>query len=64
MDTYNCSFRCYFDVDGRQNWNTHYQALPLSDIPRWLEAYQFTHPFCTSISVKIWFVNGLNCDTD
>lgn len=54
--TFNCSFRCYFDAAGEsENYNMHYQRLPLSDVPRWIDAYHFTHPGCTSISVKVWF---------
>lgn len=54
--TFNCSFRCFYDGDeGAVRFTTHYQSLPLEDIPRWLEAYHFTHPACTSISCKVWF---------
>lgn len=52
--TFNCSFRCYFDTENGKQYNTHYQSLPLEDIPRWLESYHFTHPACTAISVKVW----------
>ena len=57
-DKYNVSFRCfYLDADGSR-CTTHYQPkFPLSDIPKWLDAYKFTHPNCTSVSVKVWFVN-------
>lgn len=47
------SFRCYFP--GKDNTVTHYQDMPLKDVPKWIEAYQFTHPNVESISVKIWF---------
>ena len=49
---YDISFRCYFPDNGICN---HFQAMPLTDIPKWLECYRFTHPNCISISVKVWF---------
>lgn len=52
---YTFSFRCYFPNDNGVNFSTHYQQLALSDVPRWIEAYRFTHPTCISISVKVWF---------
>ena len=51
-DTYDLSFRCYYD---NRNCNDHRQLLHLNDIPRWIQAYKFTHPNCISITVKIWF---------
>lgn len=53
-DVYDCSFRCFFDNDGEQRYSTHYQPLAVSEIPRWVEAYCYTHPTCQSISVKVW----------
>lgn len=53
-DSYNVSFRCYYSCSTGPQYNTHYRNLALSDIPRWIEAYQFTHPECLSISVKVW----------
>lgn len=50
--TFDISFRCHYPNGESTN---HYQPLKLSDIPKWLEAYRFTHPDCKSISVKIWF---------
>lgn len=49
--TYSISFRCYFG----KNFTTHRQEMPLKDIPKWIEAYIFTHPECRSISVKVYF---------
>lgn len=46
------SFRCYFPGEG--NIVTHYQDMPLKDVPKWIEAYKFTHPNVVSITVKIW----------
>ena len=50
--TYDVSFRCYFPDGGACN---HYQCMPVSDVPLWIDCYKFTHPNCISISVKIWF---------
>jgi len=58
QEIYNFSFRCYFDGADGPSYTTHYQPLPISDIPRWLDAYRFTHPDCKAISVKIWFRDG------
>lgn len=48
---YGVSFRCYYEQGDKTQ---HYQTMPLRDIPKWIEAYQFTHPNVQSISVKIW----------
>lgn len=50
---YDLSFRCYFP--GQGNYCTHHHPMPLTDIKKWIEAYQFTHPDVQSITVKIWF---------
>ena len=56
---YNMNFRCFFGSEiPATNYSNHYQALAVKDIPRWIEAYQFTHPSCTSISCKVWLVNS------
>lgn len=49
---FNLSIRCYYP---NEEPTTHYQELKLSDIPKWIEAYKFTHPNCEAITVKIWF---------
>ena len=46
---YEASFHCYYET----NVLRHHQKIKLSDIPRWINAYQFTHPKVKSISVKI-----------
>ena len=51
---YGVSFFCYYEQDARTQ---HYQPMPLKDIPRWIEAYQFTHPDVLAISVKVWMNN-------
>lgn len=54
---YNVSFRCYYGTPG--NHTTHRQTMTLGDIPRWLDAYLFTHPEVQSISVKVWMTDEL-----
>lgn len=60
---YPMSFRCYFG-GGPENHTKHRQELPLKDIAKWIEAYQFTHPTCRSISVKVWFETDTVQDTE
>lgn len=50
---YAMSIRCYFPGTAN-NRTQHYPVMPLRDIPKWVEAYQFTHPTAESITVKIW----------
>ena len=62
-EKYNVSFRCFFDNDGDPHFTTHYiPQFPVKDIPKWLSAYHFTHPNCTSVSCKVWLVNGAGYD--
>lgn len=57
-ERHNMSFRCFFK-NAFPTYTTHYMPdFPVSDIPRWFDAYRFTHPNCTSISCKVWFVDG------
>lgn len=49
---YQMSIRCYFK--GSDNKTQHYQTMPLKDIAKWVEAYQFTHPGVESITIKVW----------
>lgn len=49
---YEISFKCYYDTGTH---TSHRQLLRLEDIPRWIDAYQFTHPSVKAISVKVWF---------
>lgn len=49
---YQMNIRCYFK--GSDNKTQHYQTMPLKDIAKWIEAYQFTHPSVESITVKVW----------
>jgi hypothetical protein len=55
-DKYNVSFRCFFENEDGMHYSQHYQPdFPIADIPRWIDAYHFTHPACISISAKVWF---------
>ena len=50
------SFYCYYP-----NCETpckKVQTLKLSEIPRWIDAYKFTHPNYQAISVKVWCDEG------
>ena len=47
---YSVSFHCYYE----NNVMRHSQTMKLSDIPTWINAYQFTHPDVKSISAKVW----------
>lgn len=47
------SFRCYYGSPDEST--THYRTMPLADIPKWIEAYRFTHPDVQSITCKVWF---------
>lgn len=49
---YEMSIRCYFPETG--NYTQHYPEMPLKDIPKWVEAYSFTHQNLESVTVKIW----------
>lgn len=53
---YNVSFRCHYP---KGTYTTHRQTMPLRDIPKWMEAYMFTHPEVKSISVKVWTTDEL-----
>ena len=63
-ETHRCSFRCYFPSDTGANYATHFQEMPLTDISKWIKAYQFTHPTCLSICVKIWLTERDAFDDD
>lgn len=49
---YNMNFRCWFEGSGK--YTNHHQSMKLEDIPKWIEAYSFTHPSLQSITVKVW----------
>lgn len=51
---FNISFRCHYPSG---EYTTHRQDLKIADIPKWIEAYKFTHPECVSISFKLWFAD-------
>lgn len=48
------SFRCYFP-GARDNYTDHRASIPVVEIPKWVEAYRYTHPNCKRISVRIFF---------
>lgn len=48
---YHISIRCYFPGG---SFTQHHQVMPLSDIKRWIESYEFTHPTVKSISFRMW----------
>lgn len=50
--TFDLSIRYHYP-DGEPT--QHRQQLTLAEIPKWVEAYKFTHPKCTAISIKLWF---------
>ena len=52
MPEYRINFRCYYAADRYYN---HWREMPLEDIPRWIEAYRFTHPEVLDISALIYF---------
>lgn len=52
MKNYQLSIRCYFP--GTANYTHHMQTMPLRDIAKWVDAYQFTHPTAESISIKVY----------
>lgn len=51
---YGISFRCFYGKP--EDSTTHYREMELADGPRWIDAYQFTHPNVQSITVKVWFM--------
>ena len=53
---YAMSIRCYFPGTAN-NRTQHYPVMPLRDIAKWVEAYQFTHPTAESITdtLKVHF---------
>ena len=64
-ERYNVSFRCFFDNEEGTHFTTHYNVdFKVADIPRWIDSYKFTHPNCTSISVKVWFTAPSEAETE
>ena len=54
------SFRCFYP-DHR--YTNHYQDLDIKDIPRWIEAYAFTHPDVQAITARV-NIKGEDDDND
>ena len=57
MSKYEFSIRCYFG-GAPDNYTQHYPEIKLTEIPKWIEAYEFTHSNVQSISVKVWIRRG------
>ena len=53
MDKYLLSFRCYYPESS--HYSHHVQELALEEIGQWVEAYRFTHPKVTAITVRVLF---------
>ena len=53
MDKYLLSFRYYYPESS--HYSHHVQELALEEIGRWMEAYRFTHPNVTAITVRVLF---------
>lgn len=53
MSKYGISIRCYFG-GGTDNYTQHYPDIKLTEIAKWIKAYEFTHANVQSISVKVW----------
>ena len=51
--TFKFSFHCFFPKDPIPTKKV--QELTIAEIPKWIEAYKFTHPNCEAISLKMWF---------
>lgn len=51
---FDLSIRCFYS---NGNHTEHRQRMKLSDVPKWLEAYKFTHPNCQAVSIKVWFTD-------
>ena len=51
---YSVSFHCYYQSGEPTR---HFQQMKISQIPKWLKAYKFTHPCCKAISVKVWYAD-------
>jgi len=47
--TYMVSFFCYYDG----NCTRHYRTLRMSEIPKWIAAYEYTHPNVKAITAMI-----------
>ena len=51
------NFYCSFGENDRMV--RHYERIPLQDIQKWVQAYSFTHPDCTCISVRLDMSEGV-----
>lgn len=51
---YRISFRCQFP-GAQDNYCDHRAHIKLAEIPKWLEAYHYTHPNVKCITVRVFF---------
>ena len=51
--TFAISFHCFFPDAPLPVKKV--QELTIGEIPKWIEAYKFTHPNCAAVSFKVWF---------
>lgn len=48
---YKMNFRCFYDEG---NHTDHRRTLRLDEIGKWIDAYIYTHPEVTAITVKVY----------
>lgn len=48
---YKVTFRCFYEEGA---FTRYVRDLPLGDLQKWIESYEWTHPNCTSISFGVW----------
>lgn len=49
---YRIKFQCFYPNGNKCD---HWQDLTITQIPRWVDSYKFTHPDCIAISVHVNF---------
>lgn len=59
---YSLSIRCFFI--GSTRYTQHYAVMPLRDLEKWVEAYQYTHPTLESVMVRIRPTTWRGADAD
>lgn len=59
---YSLSIRCFFINSER--YTQHYTVMPLRDLEKWVEAYQYTHPTLESVMVRIRPAGWRGADAD
>lgn len=51
---YHVCFRAYYE---NGNTTDHHRSMKLAEIPKWIEAYMYTHPCMISLSIKVWLTD-------